>query len=184
MVTVIASICLLGQGTSMPKPQPPKGFYDFAVKDIDGKMVKLSKYRGKVVLVVNVASKCGLTPQYAGLESLYVQNKDKGFVILGFPANDFKEQEPGTEQEIKAFCTGNYNVTFPLFSKIHVKGSETSPLYKWLLANAERHDDVEWNFAKFLVSRKGKVVGRFAPGVKPDDEGLAKAIEKEIREGK
>ena len=184
MLTPIFAACLLGQGYYTPPPEKPKGFYDFVVKDIDGKKVKLGKYKGQVLLVVNVASKCGNTPQYAGLESLYTKYKDKKFAILGFPANDFREQEPGTDKEIKAFCTDTYGVTFPMFSKIHVKGPETAPLYKWLLSNADRHDDVEWNFAKFLVDRKGKVVGRFAPGLKPDDEGLTKAIEKALEEGK
>lgn len=179
MVTpVIAALCVLGQGGSAASAA---SLYDFTVKDIDGKQVRLSKYRGQAVLVVNVASKCGLTPQYAGLENLYKKYKKKGFVILGFPANDFNQQEPGTEKEIKAFCTGTYGVTFPMFSKIHVKGPETAPIYKWLIENSGRRDDIEWNFAKFLVSRKGKVAARFAPQVKPDDEALIKAVEKEIQ---
>lgn len=159
----------------------PSSFYDFTVKDIDGRDVKLEKFKGQVVLVVNVASKCGFTPQYAGLEKLYKAYKNKGFAVLGFPSNDFNGQEPGTEKEIKAFCTGTYGVTFPMFSKVHVKGPETAPLYKWLIANSGRRDDIEWNFAKFLVSRKGKVVGRFAPQVKPDDPQLVKAVEKELQ---
>lgn len=179
--TIVASLFLFGQTqTGLPK----SSFYDFYVKDIDGKSVKLSKFRGQVVLVVNVASKCGLTPQYEGLERLYKTYKGKRFVILGFPANDFNQQEPGSEKEIKVFCTGTYGVTFPMFSKIHVKGPETAPLYKWLIENSDRRDDIEWNFAKFLVSRKGKVVGRFAPQIKPDDESLAKAIEREIQAGR
>lgn len=180
MLTSFLAACILGQGNYAPSAEKPKGFYDFAVRDIDGKKVKLGKFKGQVLLVVNVASKCGLTPQYAGLESLYQKYKDKKFAILGFPANDFNGQEPGAEKDIKEFCTGTYGVTFPMFSKIHVKGPETAPLYKWLLSNADRHEDVEWNFAKFLVDRKGKAVGRFAPGVKPDDDGLAKAIEKAL----
>jgi len=166
-------------------PAPvPSTLYDFSVKNIDGKSVKLSQYRGQVVLVVNVASKCGYTPQYAGLEKLYKTYKGKGFVVLGFPANDFNEQEPGTDKEIRRFCTEKYNVTFPMFSKIHVKGPETAPLYRWLIDNSDRRDAIEWNFAKFLVNRKGKVVGRFSPGTKPDDESLVKTIERQLQEAR
>lgn len=156
---------------------PPETIFDFTMKDIDGKDVKLEKFKGKVLLVVNVASKCGLTPQYAGLESVYKANKDKGFVVLGIPANEFGGQEPGTNAEIKEFCTGNYDVTFPMFSKIVVKGEGIHPLYQWLIKNAPYHEEIEWNFGKFLIGRDGKVLNRFAPKVKPDAPEVTKAIE-------
>lgn len=151
--------------------------YDFTMPDIDGKDVKLATLKGKVVLVVNVASKCGLTPQYTGLEKLYSEFKGRGFVVLGFPANEFKGQEPGSNQEIKEFCSATYGVTFPMFSKIVVKGEEMHPLYRWLLETGPRKDDIEWNFAKFLVGKDGKVLARFLPKVEPNDTELRQAIE-------
>lgn len=151
--------------------------YDFTMKDIDGKDVPLSNFKGKVLMVVNVATFCGNTPQYAALEKLYEDNKDKGFVVLGFPANEFGQQEPGSNAEIKNFCTSKYNVSFPMFSKIKVKGDGIHPLYQWLVANAPYHDDVEWNFGKFLVGRDGKVINRFNPSVKPDDVSITKALD-------
>jgi glutathione peroxidase len=159
---------------------PPTTVYSFKLKNIDGKDVALKHYKGKVLLVVNVASKCGNTPQYAGLEKLYKQNQKAGFEVLGFPSNDFAGQEPGTESEIKSFCAQNYGVTFPLFSKIDVKGPNIHPLYKWLVASAARHEEVEWNFAKFLIGRDGKVVGRFSPKTQPDDPALVKAIQEAL----
>lgn len=158
----------------------PKTMYDFKMDSIDGKATPLSEYKGKVALVVNVASRCGNTPQYEGLEKAYEKYKDKGFVILGFPANEFHAQEPGTNAEIKEFCTKEYGVTFPMFSKIVVKGDGINPLYTWLLANAPYHEDVEWNFGKFLINRKGEVVNRFKPGMKPEDPAVVKAIEDEL----
>lgn len=156
----------------------PATLYDFKATDIDGKAVALKKFKGKVVLVVNVASKCGLTPQYEGLEALYKEFKPKGLVIVGFPANDFNGQEPGTAEEIKTFCTGKYNVTFPLMSKISVKGEAQAPLYKWLIANSDRpNEDIEWNFAKFVVGRDGKVLKRLKPQQKPTDSEVREAIE-------
>lgn len=161
-----------------------KSFYDFTMKNIDGKDVPLSTYKGKVLLVVNVASFCGNTPQYAALEKLYAENKDKGFEILGFPANQFGQQEPGTNSEIKQFCTSKYNVTFPMFSKIIVKGEGIHPLYQWLLANADRHDDIEWNFAKFLIGRDGKVLKRFTPKTTPDSEEVTAAVADALAQSK
>lgn len=158
-----------------------KSILDFKVRDIDGKEVKLKKYKGDVLLVVNVASKCGYTPQYEGLQATYEKYKDKGFSVLGFPANNFGSQEPGTEAEIKEFCTSKYKVTFPMFAKISVKGEDQDPLYKFLTAKETNPDfagDIKWNFSKFLVDRKGKVVARFEPKVKPDSEELSAAIEK------
>jgi glutathione peroxidase len=159
---------------------------DFTVKTIDGKEQKLSDYKGKVVLMVNVASKCGLTPQYTALESLYEKYKDQGFVIVGFPANNFGSQEPGTNEEIKQFCTSKYNVTFPMMSKISVKGDEKHPLYKFLTEGKAGEDfagDIEWNFAKFLVDRNGNVMARFASKTTPDSPQLTAAVEKALAAG-
>lgn len=141
-------------------------------------------YKGKVVLLVNVASKCGYTPQYTGLQSLYAKYKDKGLVIIGVPANNFGAQEPGTNEEIATFCSRTYNVTFPMMSKVSVKGADTTPLYQYLTdktANPTVGGDVKWNFTKFLVSKDGKPVQRFEPGVKPDSPELAEAIEKALQ---
>lgn len=159
----------------------PATIYDFKVKDIEGHDVSLSKFKGKVVMVVNVASFCGNTPQYKGLQSLYEANKAKGFVVLGFPANEFGQQEPGTNAEIKTFCTTNYKVTFPMFSKIVVKGDEIHPLYKWLIDQSATHEDIDWNFAKFLVGRDGKVIKRFKSRVTPDAPALQKAVEEALK---
>ena len=159
-----------------------KSIYDFKLKDIDGKEVKLDKYKGKVLVVVNVASKCGLTPQYAGLEKLYNEYKSKGVVVLGFPANNFGGQEPGTEAEIKTFCTATYNVTFPMFSKISVKGDDTHPLYQWLLASSDRpKEDIEWNFAKFVIGKDGKEVKRLTPRDVPESPAVKEAIEAALK---
>jgi glutathione peroxidase len=154
-------------------------FYDFTYADIDGKPASFEKYRGKVTLIVNVASKCGLTKQYAALESLYRKHKDEGLVILGFPCNQFGNQEPGTEAEIKEFCSANYNVTFPMFAKIEVNGENRSQLYKWLLEKTDGKD-IEWNFAKFIVDRKGGIVHRFPSKTSPDAPEFAEAIQKAL----
>lgn len=144
--------------------QTSGSFYDFKPLDIDGKPLALGKFKGKVALVVNVASLCGNTPQYEGLEKLYKAKKKAGFAVLGFPANEFGAQEPGTNKDIKTFCAGKYHVTFPMFSKIVVKGEGQDPLYKWLIAQSDRPSDaIEWNFAKFLIDRHGKVIARFKP---------------------
>src|SRR5579859_6952881 len=144
--------------------------YDFTLPSIDGDATPLSSYKGKVVLLVNVASRCGFTPQYSALESLYEKYKDQGFVILGFPANNFGAQEPGTNAEIKTFCSTKYSVTFPIFAKISVKGSDTAPLYQFLTqkANPAVAGEIKWNFTKFLVDRNGHVTALFEPPVKPD----------------
>lgn len=158
--------------------------YDFTVKDIDGEDLKLEKFKGKVVLIVNVASKCGNTPQYEGLQKIYSKYKDQGFVILGFPANNFLGQEPGTNEEIKQFCTLNYNVTFPMFSKISVKGKDIAPLYKYLTekeTNPEFAGKISWNFNKFLIDRNGKIVARFGSKVKPESEEIIGTIEKNLK---
>ncbi len=156
-----------------------QGIYAFKVNDINGNPVSLDQYKGKVVMIVNVASKCGLTKQYEGLEILYKKYKDKGFVILGFPCNQFMGQEPGTEAEILEFCTVNYGVTFPMFSKIEVNGDGTHALYQYLkkkLPGTGSKSDIEWNFAKFLIDRDGKPVERFNPRTKPED--TVQSIEK------
>jgi glutathione peroxidase len=147
------------------------------VKKIDGSAVDLSKYKGKVVLVVNVASRCGYTPQYAGLQKLYDSYKDKGLVVLGFPANEFGGQEPGSDTDIASFCSSKYGVTFDMFSKIVVKGPEKAPLYKALTENATPAGEVSWKFEKFLIGRDGKILGRYKSAVAPDDAKLTGAIE-------
>jgi glutathione peroxidase len=150
------------------------------VKKIDGSAVDLSKYKGKVVLIVNVASRCGYTPQYAGLQKLHDTYKDKGLVVLGFPANEFGAQEPGSDAEIASFCSSKYGVTFDMFSKIVVKGPNKAPLYKTLTEGATPPGEVSWNFEKFLVGRDGRVVGRYKSSVAPDDAKLTGAIEAEL----
>jgi glutathione peroxidase len=148
------------------------------LKDINGADTSLKAYAGKVVLLVNVASKCGNTPQYAGLEALYEKYKDKGFVIIGVPSNDFAGQEPGTPEEIKTFCTQNYGVTFPLMAKVHVKGKEKCALYTALTGDgAAFPGEVKWNFGKFLIGRNGQVIKRFEPSVKPETPEVVQAIE-------
>lgn len=164
--------------------EPVKSIYDFKMTDIDGKEVSLGQYKGQVVMIVNVASKCGLTPQYEGLQKVYSQYKDRGFVILGFPANNFRDQEPGTDAEIKTFCSVNYGVEFPIFSKISVLGEGIHPLYRFLTGddtNPGFSGDIRWNFDKFLFSKDGKVVARFHPKVKPESEEVIQAIEKELK---
>jgi glutathione peroxidase len=154
--------------------------YNITVKTIDGADKPLSDYKGKVLLIVNVASKCGYTPQYEGLQKLYEKYKDKGFEILAFPCNDFGSQEPGNNEEIKQFCTSNYNVTFPLFDKIKVLGNEKSPLYSKLI-NFEPAGDISWNFEKFLIDKNGNVIRRYKSKMTPENEELISLIEKEIQ---
>jgi glutathione peroxidase len=150
----------------------------YTVKDIDGKDFDLAQLKGKVVMIVNVASQCGLTKQYEGLQRVYDQYKDKGLVIVGFPANNFMGQEPGTNEEIKAFCTGKYSVTFPMMAKISVKGEDQHPLYKQIASlPAPLGGDPAWNFAKVLTDREGHAAARFDPRTKPDDEAVIKKIE-------
>ena len=152
--------------------------YTIPLKDIDGKDATLKTYAGKPLLIVNVASKCGFTPQYTGLEAVWRKYKDKGLMVLGFPCNDFGAQEPGTTEEIKKFCSANYEVTFPLFDKLHVKGDEQHALYAALTgADSPVPGPVKWNFGKFLIGRDGKIVARFDSKVTPDSAELTKAIE-------
>ena len=153
--------------------------YDFSAETLDGEPAPLSDYKGKVVLIVNTASKCGFTPQYEGLEALYRQYADKGLVVLGFPCNQFGAQEPGNADEIKTFCSLTYDVTFPMFAKIDVNGPKAHPLYEYLKHEKKGllgSEGIKWNFTKFLVSRDGEVVERFAPTTKPAD--LSSSIEK------
>lgn len=158
-----------------------KSFYDFKVKDIDGKDFDLSSLKGKKVMVVNTASKCGNTPQYETLESLYKEYGNQNFVIIGFPANNFGAQEPGSNSEIAEFCTKNYGVTFPMMSKISVKGNDIAPLYKWLTSknlNGVKDSEVTWNFQKYLIDEKGNLVDVVAPKTKPDDEKILSWLKK------
>ena len=154
-------------------------FHDFEMKTIEGTPKALKDFSGKVLLVVNVASKCGLTPQYTALEKLYKEHASKGFEVLGFPCNDFGAQEPGTEAEIQAFCSTKYDVTFPMFAKVAVLGANKSPLYAFLTGEKTAPDgpgDISWNFAKFLIGKDGKVLARFSPKTAPDDAAVQQAI--------
>ncbi len=154
--------------------------YDFSARTIDGEQRSLRDYAGKVALVVNVASQCGLTPQYAGLQELYERYRDRGLVVLGFPCNQFAGQEPGAEKEIKTFCETQFGVTFPLFGKLDVNGAARDPLYGFLTAEPTQPDgpgDIKWNFAKFLVDRSGNVAARFAPTTAPVSDDLVGALE-------
>jgi glutathione peroxidase len=159
-------------------PVPP--VLDFKMKSLAGEEVDLSQYQGKVIMMVNTASKCGYTPQYKDLEALYKKYQDKGLVVLGFPADNFGHQEPGTDKQIAEFCEKNFGVTFPLFSKVSVKGDDQVPLFKLLTTQAPDKGDVKWNFEKFLISRDGKIVNRFRSKVNPSSEEVAKAVEQEL----
>lgn len=154
--------------------------YDLTVPTPDGGTKSFAEYKGKPVLLVNVASQCGFTPQYAGLEQLNRQYQDRGLVILGVPCNDFGGQEPGTSEEIRQFCSLNYGVTFELLGKVHILGEDKHPLYQWLTEQAEPQGDVKWNFEKFLISKDGQVAGRFPSRVAPEDESLIQAIEQQL----
>ncbi|MFZ5538802.1 MAG: glutathione peroxidase [Pseudomonadota bacterium] len=155
--------------------------YDFSAKTLDGKPKKLADFKGKVLLIVNTASRCGFTPQYKGLEALYRRFAKRGFVVLGFPCNQFGAQEPGSESEIAEFCETNYGVTFPLFAKVDVNGENAHPLFKYLTSAKPGllgSEAIKWNFTKFLIGRDGKVIARYAPTTKPED--LAADIEKAL----
>ena len=158
---------------------PAQSLYEFKVNSLDGKPVDLAQYKGQVVLVVNTASKCGFTPQYAGLEKLYLDYKDKGFAILGFPSNDFGHQEPGTAEEIATFCSSKYNVTFPMFEKVDVlKGPTQAPVYQFLTTGFPAPT---WNFCKYPIDKNGKVLQEFPSKVKPDDKALLDAIDAALK---
>lgn len=159
-----------------------KSIHDFTLKNIEGQDVKLDAYKGKVALLVNVASQCGYTPQYEGLQAIYSKYKDQGFVVLGFPANNFGAQEPGSNEEIKTFCSTKYNVTFPMFAKISVKGDDIHPLYQFLTSKESGFGgDVQWNFGKFLVDKEGKVIARFDSGDEPESSKVTQAIEQALK---
>jgi glutathione peroxidase len=177
----VAAGLVAGWLTATSVPTVPKttkersmSFHDLTADTIDKKAQPLAAYKGKVLLVVNTASECGNTPQYAGLEKLHEENKDKGFAVLGFPSNDFGGQEPGSEAEIKKFCTLNYKVTFPLFAKVKTKGDGQSPVYQFLTA---KHGEPKWNFHKYLVGKDGQVIRAFAAKLPPDDKELKAAID-------
>lgn len=165
--------------TAEPMPTA-KNLYDYTMTSLEGQSVPLSTYKGKVVVIINVASKCGYTPQYGELEKFYEANKDRGVVILGFPANNFGAQEPGSNSEIRQFCTRNYGVSFPMFSKISVEGSDIHPLYKFLTTKSENGVEdsrVKWNFQKYVIDKNGRLVGHFDSGVKVTDKGFVETIE-------
>jgi glutathione peroxidase len=160
-----------------------KTVYDFTLNTIDGQPAPLAAYKGKVVLLVNVASRCGYTPQYTALESIYEKYKGQGFVILGIPANNFGGQEPGTNAEIKTFCSSKYNVTFPMMAKVSVNGDDTTPLYQFLTdkaANPQTGGEIKWNFTKFLIGPDGHIIARFEYAVTPDSSQVTSAIEKAL----
>jgi glutathione peroxidase len=163
------------------KTETKKSIYDFSMTDINGKKVDLSQYKNKAILIVNTASKCGNTPQYEGLQKLYDTYKDQDFIVLGFPANNFMGQEPGTNEEIKDFCTLKYKVTFPMFAKISVKGEDQDAFYKYLTNEKSAFPgEISWNFEKFLTNKNGEIVARFSPKTKPEDPQVIEAIEKTL----
>lgn len=172
--------------TGESKPTAKASALAFTMKDIDGKEVNLADYSGKVVLLVNTASKCGYTKQYAPLQKLYEKHKDAGLVVIAVPANDFGKQEPGPNEEIKAFCTSKFAVTFPILAKVSVKGDDICPLYKYLTATDKGHEfggEIPWNFTKFLINRQGEVVGRYGPKVEPmTDKKFLTDVEKALKE--
>jgi glutathione peroxidase len=185
LIVVLFSTFLMAQdnkNTEVKGGETVKDYIsDISVKDIDGNEVNLSAYEGKVLLIVNVASECGYTPQYGGLQKIYEKYQDQGLEILAFPCNDFGGQEPGSNQEIKEFCNANYGVTFQLFDKIKVLGEEKSPLYERLINSPTvENGDIKWNFEKFLISKEGKIVERFRSAVKPTSKELILALEKEL----
>jgi len=185
----VALACFASHAVRATEPAEPRSsVLDVSVPDINGKPVNLAEaHRGKVLLLVNTASRCGYTPQYEGLETLYEKYRDRGFEVLAFPANEFGAQEPGTNAEIKSFCTSKYNVTFPLYSKIVVKGEGIHPLYKSLTSpetDPKFAGDIKWNFTKFLVNRKGEVIARFEPKVTPTSEEVTRKIEAALADTK
>jgi glutathione peroxidase len=186
-IVIVLGFTLIQAGILMAADQgattKPTSVLGFTVDDNAGKPVDLSRFKGRVLLIVNTASRCGYTPQYADLEKVYEQYKDKGLSILAFPANEFNQQEPGTNAEIREFCTSKYNVSFDLFAKIVVKGPGQAPLYQFLTdknAHAKTGGDIQWNFTKFLIGRDGNIVARYEPKVKPTDQQVVTALETEL----
>ena len=184
---VVSLIMLITVGIYFSPADQPKGIsplYNFTVTDIDGNDVTLSEYRGKVLLIVNVASRCGYTPQYEGLQKIFEEYREMGLLVLGFPANNFGNQEPGSDGEIKEFCSLNYGVSFPMFSKISVKGADIHPLYQYLTSeesNPKFAGEISWNFNKFLVDPSGKLIARFESKDKPESKKIVQAIEKALK---
>jgi glutathione peroxidase len=179
MKNLLGTLCIMSMAA-----MGASSVHEFRMQAIDGKTVTLSQFKGQVMLVVNVASRCGFTPQYEGLEKLYETYKSQGFVILGFPANNFGEQEPGTDAEIQTFCKSKYSVTFPMFSKISVTGADKAPLYRFLTdtaAHPQTGGEIQWNFTKFLVDRDGKVLQRFEPDVEPLSGEIVSAVETAVK---
>jgi len=178
---LFAALLLAVGATALSASEPiPDSFLSASMAGIDGKPHPMSQHKGEVVLLVNVASKCGNTPQYAALESLYEKYKAAGLVVIGVPANNFGHQEPGSNQEIEQFCTTTYNVKFPMLAKVSVKGDDICPLYAYLTTKSPKPGDITWNFAKFLIGRNGTVVDRFDPKTKPDDPKVVAAIEQAL----
>ena len=184
---VVSLFMLITVGIYFSPADQPKGIsplYNFTVTDIDGNDVTLSEYRGKVLLIVNVASRCGYTPQYEGLQKIFEEYREMGLLVLGFPANNFGNQEPGSDEEIKEFCSLNYGVSFPMFSKISVKGADIHPLYQYLTSeesNPKFAGEISWNFNKFLVDPSGKIIARFDSKDKPESDEVVQAIEKALK---
>ena len=182
MLKYIITLLLILTIQPIAKEHTMQSIYDFKVKTIEGKEITLETYKGKVMLIVNVASKCGYTPQYEGLETLYKKYKEKGLVILGFPCNQFSSQEPGSEAEIQNFCRVNFGVTFPMFAKIKVNGEQTHPLYRYLKSQQPGilgSESIKWNFTKFLVDKEGRILDRFGSSTKP--KSLESVIEKLLK---
>lgn len=176
---LLGALLVVGFASGKKEAVAPSSIYEFEMKDIDGKKVSLQKYQGKVAMIVNVASRCGFTPQYEGLEKLYEKYRDKGFVILGFPANNFLNQEPGNNKQIKKFCHLKYGVKFPMFSKISVRGKDKAPLYRFLTSqetNPNFGGEITWNFNKFLLDREGNIAARFDSSVKPESQEIVQAL--------
>jgi len=174
---------LTGSSFAADTDKEPESVHDIKMNSLDGKEVDLSEYKGKVLLIVNTASKCGLTPQYKQLQAMHDEYKDKGLVVLGFPCNQFGSQEPGDAKEIRSFCTKNYGVEFPMFAKINVNnvdGEQQSPLYAYLKENADSQDDIQWNFEKFIIGKDGKVAARFSPRVEPNAKEVVEVIASEL----
>jgi glutathione peroxidase len=187
LIPLLLLVCLASCAMETPEERVPdySSLHEFTMTSIDGQQVPLSTYRGKVLLIVNVASSCGYTGQYAGLQELHERYADRGFSVLGFPANDFLGQEPGTDEEIQQFCSSEYGVTFPMFSKLSVQGEDQHPLYAWLTSVAKQGElggGITWNFNKFLVDGSGKVIGRFPTRTTPDDPVIVKAVEAALGE--
>lgn len=176
LAVAITLVCLSG-GMALAA----ETVHEFKMKSIDGEEVDLSEYKGKVLLIVNVASECGLTPQYEQLQALHEKYKDKGLVVIGFPCNQFGGQEPKGEKDIKAFCSANYKVTFPMMSKIEVNGDGQSPLYEYLKSHSEKTDKISWNFEKFVVGKDGKVAARFSPRTAPDADEVVSVIDGQLK---